>query len=386
MKLSGGLGCYTDTATRDLPHLAMTGTITIESCVSACATAGYSYAGVEYGRECYCGNAYGKYGTATDCTLACTGNSAETCGGVWANDVYPTKKGTLGCYTDTATRDLPHLAFTGNADRRELRQQLRDGGLRLRGSPVRPRVLLRKRLREIRQRRPTATRPVRAMRPRPAAAPGRTTSTLDGIQRQHVRSPRPAPRWGTIAGSVSDGCGGTLSCGTCTAPKTCGGGGTANVCGEKTGGSGTCAPTAAGPGGAGSANVSGSNVPAFPSLGSAYRVTGLDTSGSADVGAILQQAMNAHAQIIIPGSGSFGAPYRYNVKTQVNVPSNVIIECETMEQSSSTRRPAPRTWRGCSCGPARPAPRGAGMYGVHVPRDGPRTSLCPRPTTTRSFG
>jgi len=39
---------------------------------------------------------------------------------------------------------------------------------------------------------------------------------------------------GANCGSVSNGCGGTLSCGTCTAPQTCGGGGTANVCGGGT--------------------------------------------------------------------------------------------------------------------------------------------------------
>jgi phage tail tape-measure protein len=33
-------------------------------------------------------------------------------------------------------------------------------------------------------------------------------------------------------GSVSDGCGGALACGTCTAPSTCGGAGVANVCGS----------------------------------------------------------------------------------------------------------------------------------------------------------
>lgn len=37
---------------------------------------------------------------------------------------------------------------------------------------------------------------------------------------------------GDNCGTVSDGCGGTLSCGTCTAPETCGGGGTPNVCGQ----------------------------------------------------------------------------------------------------------------------------------------------------------
>src|SRR5262249_48909969 len=36
---------------------------------------------------------------------------------------------------------------------------------------------------------------------------------------------------GDNCGSPSDGCGGTLSCGTCTSPQTCGGGGTAYHCG-----------------------------------------------------------------------------------------------------------------------------------------------------------
>jgi len=63
--------------------------------------------------------------------------------------------------------------------------------------------------------------------------------TVSGVQHQ--------TRWmGTIAnvpvcttcaaqgkncGTIPDGCGGTLSCGACTAPQTCGGGGVANVCG-----------------------------------------------------------------------------------------------------------------------------------------------------------
>jgi endo-1,3-1,4-beta-glycanase ExoK len=36
---------------------------------------------------------------------------------------------------------------------------------------------------------------------------------------------------GKNCGSISDGCGGSLSCGSCASPETCGGGGTANVCG-----------------------------------------------------------------------------------------------------------------------------------------------------------
>jgi endoglucanase len=36
---------------------------------------------------------------------------------------------------------------------------------------------------------------------------------------------------GKTCGSISDGCGGTLQCGSCAAPQTCGGAGVANVCG-----------------------------------------------------------------------------------------------------------------------------------------------------------
>ncbi len=40
--------------------------------------------------------------------------------------------------------------------------------------------------------------------------------------------------------------------------------------------------------------------------------------------------MNAATRmVIIPGSGSFASPHRYNVKTAVTVPAGVIIECQT---------------------------------------------------------
>ena len=39
---------------------------------------------------------------------------------------------------------------------------------------------------------------------------------------------------GKNCGAISDGCGGTLTCGTCTSPQSCGGGGVANVCGPCT--------------------------------------------------------------------------------------------------------------------------------------------------------
>lgn len=44
-------------------------------------------------------------------------------------------------------------------------------------------------------------------------------------------TPKTCAQLGANCGQVSDGCGGTLNCGTCPAGQTCGGGGRANVCG-----------------------------------------------------------------------------------------------------------------------------------------------------------
>jgi hypothetical protein len=127
-------------------------------------------------------------------------------------------------------------------------------------------------------------------------------------------------------------------------------------------GNGMCSPGAAGPGGAGAANVPGSNVPAFPTLSNAYTVTGLDASGNNDVGPAIQQALNAHSQIIIPGSGSFGSPNRYNVVTQVSVPDGAIIECETgAEFLDST--PCTGNMTGLFVWSGTASVAGAGMYG-----------------------
>src|SRR5262249_34707070 len=52
------------------------------------------------------------------------------------------------------------------------------------------------------------------------------------------RLPRSELQAAENCGSIADGCGGTLNCGTCTAPQTCGGGGVANVCGAA-----ACTPT-----------------------------------------------------------------------------------------------------------------------------------------------
>jgi len=46
-----------------------------------------------------------------------------------------------------------------------------------------------------------------------------------------VCTPSTCAAEGATCGSVPDGCGGTLACGSCSGPQTCGGAGTANACG-----------------------------------------------------------------------------------------------------------------------------------------------------------
>ena len=41
----------------------ISGAMTVELCQSSCKASGYQYAGLQYSSECWCGNAYGRYGT-----------------------------------------------------------------------------------------------------------------------------------------------------------------------------------------------------------------------------------------------------------------------------------------------------------------------------------
>ncbi|KIM38445.1 hypothetical protein M413DRAFT_30263 [Hebeloma cylindrosporum] len=90
------VGCYTDVSSnRTLRTAAFTDVndMTIESCTAFCTPAGYQYAGVEFGRECYCDNVIeAPGGPAPDgtagCNMPCTGNAAETCGGAGRINIF----------------------------------------------------------------------------------------------------------------------------------------------------------------------------------------------------------------------------------------------------------------------------------------------------------
>jgi hypothetical protein len=85
----GNIGCFRDRGERDLGGATYSdGRMTIGSCRTHCGQRSFAYAGVQYGSQCFCGNTYGRYGTADNCNMACAGNAAEMCGGVWANAIY----------------------------------------------------------------------------------------------------------------------------------------------------------------------------------------------------------------------------------------------------------------------------------------------------------
>ncbi|CAE6341846.1 unnamed protein product [Rhizoctonia solani] len=61
--------------------------MTVDMCVSACATRGYSLAGAECANECYCGNSFSGAATGggsvrpkSECNIPCAGDSSQTCG------------------------------------------------------------------------------------------------------------------------------------------------------------------------------------------------------------------------------------------------------------------------------------------------------------------
>uniref|UniRef100_A0A1I8H6P4 WSC domain-containing protein n=1 Tax=Macrostomum lignano TaxID=282301 RepID=A0A1I8H6P4_9PLAT len=104
----GLLGCFVDTATRDVNGLdgwstigpysvtwSSGGTVTLSSmtvqlCSEICAYGKFRYFGVQFSSYCFCGNSYGRHGKAADshCNMACAGNSAQICGGADRNSVY----------------------------------------------------------------------------------------------------------------------------------------------------------------------------------------------------------------------------------------------------------------------------------------------------------
>ncbi|KIY62070.1 glycoside hydrolase family 71 protein [Cylindrobasidium torrendii FP15055 ss-10] len=134
------LGCVDEGSTGS--RRALTGAsfseggMTPSRCNTLCAA--YTYAGTEYGTECYCGNtiqnngASGKAIDSSRCDSKCGGDSSLTCGGTWTMSVWGKQAlpGTTtasttdwtsnGCYSDSSTRLLRDVFWEDSSMTTEL--------------------------------------------------------------------------------------------------------------------------------------------------------------------------------------------------------------------------------------------------------------------------
>lgn len=121
-------GCMTDSVGARVltSKTTSTGTMSYQSCASFCA--GYTYFGVEYSSECYCGLSFTNTPSTapeSDCSYTCSGNSSQVCGGASRMNLFkattastgPTNPAItghkyLGCYTDTVGTRTLNAAYT----------------------------------------------------------------------------------------------------------------------------------------------------------------------------------------------------------------------------------------------------------------------------------
>jgi hypothetical protein len=114
-------GCATDDYfTRTLTGASTsTDSMTVKTCVDFCESKGFVLAGLEYARECYCGNDYSatsrapKTGVLGACTQACSGDKNEICGAAGALSVY--KK----CSGDDCQNAVYGITTSSNSTRRK---------------------------------------------------------------------------------------------------------------------------------------------------------------------------------------------------------------------------------------------------------------------------
>ena len=83
--------CYMDYGDRVLPDakIMRDPSMTVEKCKDFCFSAGYQYAGVEFSKECWCGNQRPEdEQPEEECAMACTGDNNQICGDRWRLNVY----------------------------------------------------------------------------------------------------------------------------------------------------------------------------------------------------------------------------------------------------------------------------------------------------------
>ncbi|KAK3671659.1 fungal class II heme-containing peroxidase [Recurvomyces mirabilis] len=123
------VSCYTDSVNARTLNTAQdvaagASGMSVSQCTAACKLGGYSYAGLEYGQQCFCDSTIRSTGSKATggCDMLCAGNGSEYCGGSDRLNIYQTTVSSppstgsggipsgwtaMGCWTDNgANRTL----------------------------------------------------------------------------------------------------------------------------------------------------------------------------------------------------------------------------------------------------------------------------------------
>ncbi|XP_063402233.1 uncharacterized protein LOC134686496 [Mytilus trossulus] len=85
------IGCLVDNRARMLDVKHVDRKMTLQKCAKLCSE--YSFFGVQFSRQCFCGNSRGnkrvyRRRPRRECSFPCAGNKKQSCGGRWRNIVY----------------------------------------------------------------------------------------------------------------------------------------------------------------------------------------------------------------------------------------------------------------------------------------------------------
>lgn len=104
-------GCFTD---KEAPNRALAEhhtdtSLTTSGCIKSCAASGYTLAGTQFGKECWCGNTLNTTGgagksTSDGCDMPCAGDASQVCGGNYHINVFGTSSGSSTSTTKAATK------------------------------------------------------------------------------------------------------------------------------------------------------------------------------------------------------------------------------------------------------------------------------------------
>ncbi|KAF8609286.1 WSC-domain-containing protein [Ceratobasidium sp. AG-I] len=108
-------GCVTDAPppSRALEQSHNDAALTPAACIKSCAASGYTLAGTQFSKECWCGGALnstggaGENAAASACNMPCAGDASQTCGGNYHLNLYALSGSSSATPTSTSAYSTP---------------------------------------------------------------------------------------------------------------------------------------------------------------------------------------------------------------------------------------------------------------------------------------